>query len=127
MLIPLLIFAATYVVLAIGRLPGFRVDRTGAAIIGASLMLAANVLTIQEAYGAIDYDTILLLFGMMIVVANLRLAGSGAIRSGQCPKWRPSRGAAPAHTPREARKSLRGNRLEFAGDVHRPVHCAGRC
>ena len=32
MLIPLLIFAATYVVLAIGRLPGFRVDRTGAAV-----------------------------------------------------------------------------------------------
>jgi Na+/H+ antiporter NhaD/arsenite permease-like protein len=70
-----LIFAGTYLVLAIGRLPGFRVDRTGAAIIGASLMLAANVLTVQEAYTAIDYDTIILLFGMMIVVANLRLSG----------------------------------------------------
>jgi Na+/H+ antiporter NhaD/arsenite permease-like protein len=32
-----LIFAATYMVLAVGRLPGFRVDRTGAAIIGATL------------------------------------------------------------------------------------------
>jgi len=71
----LLIFAATYLVLAIGRLPGFRVDRTGAAIIGASLMLAANVLTVEEAYAAINYDTIMLLFGMMIVVANLRLSG----------------------------------------------------
>jgi Na+/H+ antiporter NhaD/arsenite permease-like protein len=70
-----LIFAGTYVVLAIGRLPGFRVDRTGAAVIGAALMLAANVLTVQEAYAAIDYDTIMLLFGMMIVVANLRLSG----------------------------------------------------
>jgi Na+/H+ antiporter NhaD/arsenite permease-like protein len=75
MAIPLLIFAATYLVLAIGRLPGFRVDRTGAAVIGAALMLAANVLTVEEAYAAIDYDTILLLFGMMIVVANLRLSG----------------------------------------------------
>ncbi|HEY1336910.1 MAG TPA: anion transporter [Bryobacteraceae bacterium] len=75
MLIPYLIFAGTYLVLAIGRLPGFRVDRTGAAIIGASLMLAANVLTIEEAYAAINYDTIMLLFGMMIVVANLRLSG----------------------------------------------------
>jgi Na+/H+ antiporter NhaD/arsenite permease-like protein len=81
MLIPLGIFAATYVVLAIGRLPGFRVDRTGAAIIGAALMLAANVLTVQEAYAAIDYDTILLLFGMMIVVANLRLSGFFALVS----------------------------------------------
>ena len=32
----ILIFAITYLVLAIGRLPGFRIDRTGAAIIGAS-------------------------------------------------------------------------------------------
>jgi Na+/H+ antiporter NhaD/arsenite permease-like protein len=71
----LLIFGATYLVVAIGRLPGFRVDRTGAAIIGASLMLAVNVLTMREAYAAIDYDTLLLLFGMMIVVANLRLSG----------------------------------------------------
>ena len=70
-----LIFAATYFVLAIGRLPGFRVDRTGAAIIGASLMVAANVLTLDEAWAAINYDTIILLFGMMIVVANLRLSG----------------------------------------------------
>lgn len=75
MLTALLIFVATYLVLAIGRLPGWRIDRTGAAIIGASLMLAANVLTVEEAYAAINYDTIMLLFGMMIVVANLRLSG----------------------------------------------------
>ena len=71
----LLIFAGTYLVLAIGRLPGFRVDRTGAAIIGASLMVAFNVLTFDEAIHAVNYDTIILLFGMMIVVANLRLSG----------------------------------------------------
>jgi Na+/H+ antiporter NhaD/arsenite permease-like protein len=74
-LIATLIFAATYLVLAIGRIPGFRIDRTGATIIGASLMIAANILTIEEAYGAINYETIILLFGMMIVVANLRIAG----------------------------------------------------
>src|SRR5690349_7983319 len=38
-------------------------------------MLAFNVLTVEEAYAAINYDTIMLLFGMMIVVANLRLSG----------------------------------------------------
>jgi Na+/H+ antiporter NhaD/arsenite permease-like protein len=75
MLAPILIFAGTYLVIGMGRLPGFRVDRTGAAIIGATLMIAFNVLTLQEAYAAIDYDTIILLFGMMIVVANLRLSG----------------------------------------------------
>ena len=43
------IFLATYLVLAIGRLPGFRVDRTGACIIGASLMIAANLIVVQRA------------------------------------------------------------------------------
>ncbi|HET9320073.1 MAG TPA: anion transporter [Bryobacteraceae bacterium] len=75
----ILIFAATYLVLAIGRLPGFRVDRTGAAIIGATLMVACNVLTVTDAVEAINTDTILLLFGMMIVVANLRLSGFFAL------------------------------------------------
>ena len=68
------IFAGTYLVLAIGRLPGFRVDRTGAAIIGATLVVALNVLSVSEAIAAINTDTIILLFGMMIVVANLRLS-----------------------------------------------------
>jgi Na+/H+ antiporter NhaD/arsenite permease-like protein len=74
MLYAVLIFAGTYLVLAIGRLPGFRVDRTGAAIIGATLMVASNVLTIPDAIEAVNTDTIILLFGMMIVVANLRLS-----------------------------------------------------
>jgi Na+/H+ antiporter NhaD/arsenite permease-like protein len=77
----LLIFAATYLVMAVGRLPGFRVDRTGAAIIGASLMIGAGVLTVDEAYAAVNYETIILLFGMMIVVANLRLSGFFTIAS----------------------------------------------
>jgi Na+/H+ antiporter NhaD/arsenite permease-like protein len=75
MLTSVLIFVGTYLVLALGRLPGFRVDRTGAAIIGASLMVGLGVLSLEEAYQAIDFDTIILLFGMMIVVANLRLSG----------------------------------------------------
>ncbi len=71
----ILIFLAVYLVLAIGRLPGFRVDRTGACIIGASLMIAFGVLDLGEAYAAVNFDTIILLFGVMIVVANLRLSG----------------------------------------------------
>jgi Na+/H+ antiporter NhaD/arsenite permease-like protein len=71
----IVIFAITYLVLAIGRLPGFRIDRTGAAIIGASFMVGVNALSLEEAYRAINFDTIILLFGMMIVVANLQLSG----------------------------------------------------
>ncbi len=71
----LIIFAAAYAVIALGRLPGLRVDRTGAAVIGAALMLAFGVLTPPAAYRAVDGNTLALLFGMMIVTANLRLAG----------------------------------------------------
>ncbi len=61
--------------MAIGRLPGYRLDRAGAALLGASLMVAFNVLDLNEAFAAIDMATITLLLGMMIVVANLRLSG----------------------------------------------------
>jgi Na+/H+ antiporter NhaD/arsenite permease-like protein len=69
------IFALTYLVVAVGRLPGFRLDRAGAALVGASLMVALGALPIEEAPKAIDFDTIILLLGVMIVVANLRLSG----------------------------------------------------
>jgi Na+/H+ antiporter NhaD/arsenite permease-like protein len=74
-MVALAIFASTYLVLAIGHFPGFRIDRTGAAIIGASLMIGTGVLTFDEAVHAVDYSTLVLLFGVMIVVANLRFAG----------------------------------------------------
>jgi Na+/H+ antiporter NhaD/arsenite permease-like protein len=69
------IFAMTYLVVAIGRLPGFRLDRAGAALVGASLMVAVGALPLEQAPKAIDFDTIILLLGVMIVVANLRLSG----------------------------------------------------
>ena len=81
-MIAALIFAATYVVIALGRAPGLRLDRAGAALLGASLMVASGVLSLEEAYRAIDLDTITLLLGMMIVVANLRLAGFFALANG---------------------------------------------
>ena len=69
------IFIATYAVVGVGKVPVYRIDRAGAALLGGSLMLAIGVLTPQEAYRAIDFDTITLLLGMMIVVANLRVCG----------------------------------------------------
>ncbi|MGD9543734.1 MAG: anion transporter [Methylocystis sp.] len=69
------IFAATYVVLAIGKLPYYRLDRAGGTLLGASLMIGVGALTLDEAYRSIDFDAITLLLGMMIVVANLRLSG----------------------------------------------------
>lgn len=69
------IFGATYAFIAVGKIPVYRIDRAGAALLGGSLMVATGVLTAEEAYRAIDFDTITLLLGMMIVVANLRVSG----------------------------------------------------
>ena len=73
------IFTASYLALAIGKVPGLSIDRAGIALVGACLMVASGALTPEDAYRAIDLDTITLLLGMMIVVANLRLSGFFAL------------------------------------------------
>jgi Na+/H+ antiporter NhaD/arsenite permease-like protein len=67
------IFAGSYFVFAIGKFPWMKIDRPGAAIIGAVLMVAFRIAGAQEALQSIDFATIVLLFSMMVIVANLRL------------------------------------------------------
>jgi Na+/H+ antiporter NhaD/arsenite permease-like protein len=74
-ILAIVIFAATYAAIALGRIPGLRLDRAGAALAGAVGMVASGVLSLEEAYRAIDLNTITLLLGMMIVVADLSLSG----------------------------------------------------
>src|SRR5271170_2624880 len=69
------IFGLTYLALAVGKVPGLRIDRAGIALVGAAVMLACGVLSMQDAARAVDYETIVLLFGMMVVVSYLRMAG----------------------------------------------------
>lgn len=73
------IFAASYAALAIGKVPGLSIDRAGVALVGACLMVASGVVPLEEAYQAVDLQTITLLLGMMIVVANLRISGFFAL------------------------------------------------
>jgi Na+/H+ antiporter NhaD/arsenite permease-like protein len=73
------IFVGSYLALAIGRIPGLSIDRAGIALVGAGLMVASGALTLEDAYKAVDFDTITLLLGMMIVVASLRLSGFFAV------------------------------------------------
>jgi len=73
--IAVVVFVGSYLGLALGRVPGFRVDRTGVAIIGATLMVVTGVLPWNDAVLAVDAHTVVLLFGMMIVAAYLRLSG----------------------------------------------------
>ncbi len=69
------ILALSLVVFAIGKSPLFRMDRAGAAIVGAALMVGLGVMTIDEAAKAVDARTIVVLFSMMIVASSLRIAG----------------------------------------------------
>src|SRR6266540_338132 len=74
-LIALIVFIGAYAGLGIGRLPIFRVDRTGVAIIAATVMVVSGVIPWDRAVAAVDAHTLVLLFGMMIVAAYLRLSG----------------------------------------------------
>src|SRR5690348_4613064 len=69
------IFAASYLVFALGKFPGMKIDRPGAAIIGAVLMAAFRIVSPAAALRFIDFTTIVLLFSMMLIVGNLRLVG----------------------------------------------------
>jgi Na+/H+ antiporter NhaD/arsenite permease-like protein len=69
------IFLASYLVFAIGTFPGMRIDRPGAAIIGAVLMVAFRIVDAGDALASIDFATIVLLLSMMLVAGNLRIVG----------------------------------------------------
>src|SRR5215470_16382670 len=70
-----IVFFCSYFVFALGKFPGLKIDRAGAAIIGAVLMVAFRIMTAQEALRAIDFSTIVLLFSMTLIVAHLHLGG----------------------------------------------------
>jgi Na+/H+ antiporter NhaD/arsenite permease-like protein len=73
------VFAGSYFALAVGRIPGLNIDRAGIALVGAGLLVASSALPLEDAYKAVDLETLSLLLGMMIVVANLRLSGFFAL------------------------------------------------
>ncbi|MGA1998904.1 MAG: anion transporter [Terriglobales bacterium] len=70
-----LIFLASYLVFAIGKFPGWKIDRPGMAIIGAVLMFAFRILGPGDSLRYINFATIVLLFSMMLIVGNLHLSG----------------------------------------------------
>jgi len=71
----LLIFLLVYIAMAVGTLPGFKVDRTGAALVGALALLATGEMTSEQAWAAIDYRTIGMLFGLMLVSGAFVVSG----------------------------------------------------
>jgi Na+/H+ antiporter NhaD/arsenite permease-like protein len=74
-LLPLVLFALTYAGLALGRVPGLALDRTGFALLGAVAFLATGAITVQQAKEAVDAPTLAVLFGMMVLSAQYRQSG----------------------------------------------------
>jgi len=68
------IFVITYVLISGRQLKVLPLNRPAAALLGAVLMIATGVMTPERAYRAINYDTLVLLLGMMLISAYLYLA-----------------------------------------------------
>jgi Na+/H+ antiporter NhaD/arsenite permease-like protein len=69
------VFAVTYLGVALGRVPGLALDRTGVALLGAIAMVALGALSPHQAAAAVDLPTLLLLYALMIFSAQFRLSG----------------------------------------------------
>ena len=107
MTLAIVIFAATLAAIA-----SERVNRTKVALLGAVLVLLTQTIAQEQAIEAIDWNTIGLLAGMMLIVRLTETTGVYtylAIRAGQVAKGRPlalvftlagaTAGAAPCSPP----------------------------
>jgi Na+/H+ antiporter NhaD/arsenite permease-like protein len=88
----LVIVTLTFIGIALGKFPYLRSNRTTITLMGVGILLAAHQITFQQIGGFLSLDTLVLLFGMMIINANLqmagffRLAGDGMLRYTRSPK-----------------------------------------
>lgn len=69
------IFSLTYVLISGRRLKILPLNRPAAALLGAVLMVGVGVMSPEQAYRAVDYNTLVLLLGMMLISSYLWLAG----------------------------------------------------
>ena len=74
-MLTLTIFCLAYFGIALGKIPGLVIDRTGVALLGAIAMVVFGVVSPEDAVKSIDLPTILLLYSLMIISAQLRLGG----------------------------------------------------
>ena len=71
----LIIFGITYLGIAVGRIPGLKLNRPGIALLGAIAMMIFGGVTTANAVSFINWPTIFLLFGFFVISAQLRLSG----------------------------------------------------
>jgi len=69
------LFLITYIFIAIGKVPGTKLDRTAIALIGGIAAVAFGRLSFASAAGHLDMPTLALLFSLMILSGRLQLSG----------------------------------------------------
>ena len=71
----LAIFAVTYIGIAMGHIPGLKLNRSGIALLGVIGMMTFGRVTTADAVSYVNWPTICLLFGFFVISAQLRLSG----------------------------------------------------
>jgi len=89
----LVVFVFVYAGMMLGRIPHLALDRTGIALLGAIVLLAAGRITPEQAWASVDVSTIALLLGLMVVSAQFRLGGFYAHLTRRLGEWNLSPGA----------------------------------
>lgn len=69
------IIVVTLIGVAVGRYPWLKMNRATIALVGATLLIGFGLMSLEQAYAAVDWNTIVLLLAMMILNVNLRVAG----------------------------------------------------
>ena len=89
----LLVIIATIIGIAVGRYPFLRMNRATIALVGATALILLGAIPLESAYASLDMNTLALLFGMMILNTNLRMAGFFQLVGRRVVDW--------ARTPRQ--------------------------
>lgn len=71
----LAVFAITYIGIAMGHVPGLKLNRAGIALLGAIAMMIFGGIGTKDVVSYINWPTIFLLFGFFVLSAQLRLSG----------------------------------------------------
>ena len=74
-LIALFIFAVVLALIVFRRFMGVEFPIWTSMMVGAALMIAAGVISVAEAYAAVDFDVLFFLVGMFSIVAGLERSG----------------------------------------------------
>lgn len=70
-----LAFAVIYAGMSTGRIPGLRIDRAGIALVAVALLLVTGTTDVPGIGRAVDGETLILLFALMVVSAQFALSG----------------------------------------------------